>query len=83
MPRVRDWLIQYYVFSTARRADIFILLRPIKISFNFTALTSSKRFEEDGINHLITYVDQINASGGRDCPEYSFEGMVSALYESP
>ena len=35
------------------------------------------------MNQLIRHVDAKKASGGGDCPEFSFEGMISSLDEGP
>ena len=35
------------------------------------------------MSELTAHVDRISATGGGDCPEYSFDGMINALYEDP
>ena len=35
------------------------------------------------MDQFIKYVDGIKASGGGDCSEFSFDGMISSLYEDP
>ena len=46
-------------------------------------LTDTEVYAEEEVNQLITHVDAKTASGGGDCPEYSFDGMIRSLYEDP
>lgn len=38
---------------------------------------------DDKVDQFIQEVGKLSASGGGDCAEYAFEGMINALYEDP
>ena len=46
-------------------------------------MTTTKYYEEYEVNQLITDVQRKVARGGGDCPEFSFDGMISSLLEDP
>ena len=46
-------------------------------------LTDTKAYAEDEVNELIKHLHTKTASGGGDCSEYSYDGMISSLYEDP
>lgn len=47
----------------------------------YLGLTDTKVYAEDEVNELIKHLRTKTASGGGDCSEYSFDGMISSLYE--
>lgn len=49
----------------------------------YLGLTDTKVYAEDEVNELIKHLRTKTASGGGDCSEYSFDGMISSLYEDP
>ena len=46
-------------------------------------LTTANYFAENEVSRLISHVNGISATGGEDCPEFTFDGMISALYQDP
>ena len=51
--------------------------------FYYIDLTSVTYFAENKVNQLIKHVAGIKARDGGDCPEFSFDGMINALYQDP
>jgi hypothetical protein len=51
--------------------------------FYYIDLTSVTYFAENQVNQLIKHIAGIKVTGGGDCPEFSFDGMINALYEDP
>lgn len=46
-------------------------------------LTTTVYYGDDEVDDFIDYVEKIKTNDGLDCPEYSFDGMINALYEDP
>ena len=63
----------------------FVLLRKnLHVSFlYYIDLTNATYFADGQLDQLITHIDGITATGGWDCPEFTFDGMINALYEDP
>ena len=46
-------------------------------------LTTAAYYADDQVNQLVSHVDGINVKDGGDCPEFTFDGMISALFQDP
>jgi hypothetical protein len=46
-------------------------------------LSTASYYADDQVSELIKHVDGLRATGGADCPEYGFDGIINALYEDP
>ena len=79
-------LFSSFLFRSVSAFRVCVVLLCIKLkifSFYYVELSTAAYFADDQVNELITAVDGIRATGGWDCPEFGFDGMINALYEDP
>ena len=74
----------------SRNVSCFLRLRSFRISqtifFVFLVDTGTPPVivkEEAEAGEFVAEINKLKAHGGGDCPEYTFKGMLEALYQDP